>query len=104
MRAEGLAPMIAAAARQLVEKHRAAGDLAMRDHRGFMRLRVRAQPDPGAFEQAGHGVEVVFEGVEIDDVEGVEGPAFIGNYCTISPESSIDSTLVLSMTFTPSFL
>ena len=28
------------------------------------------------------------EGVEIDDVEGVEGPAFIGNYCTISPESS----------------
>ena len=27
----------------------------------------------------------VGEGVEIDDVEGVEGPAFIGNYCTISP-------------------
>ena len=24
----------------------------------------------------------VGEGVEIDDVEGVEGPAFIGNYCT----------------------
>ncbi len=23
------------------------------------------------------------EGVEIDDVEGVEGPAFIGNYCTV---------------------
>ena len=29
------------------------------------------------------------EGVEIDDVEGVEGPAFIGNYCTVSPESSV---------------
>src|SRR5262249_53069902 len=28
------------------------------------------------------------EGVEIDDVEGVEGPAFIGNYCAISAESS----------------
>src|SRR5437868_4956648 len=29
------------------------------------------------------------EGVEIDDVEGVEGPAFIGNYARISPESSV---------------
>jgi mannose-1-phosphate guanylyltransferase/phosphomannomutase len=35
------------------------------------------------------------EGVEIDDVEGVEGPAFIGNYCTISPESSIGPYTVL---------
>src|SRR5438552_11104743 len=29
------------------------------------------------------------EGVEIDDLEGVEGPAFIGNYCRISPAASI---------------
>src|SRR5689334_17863423 len=35
------------------------------------------------------------EGVEIDDVEGVEGPAFIGNYCTISPESSVGPYSVL---------
>jgi mannose-1-phosphate guanylyltransferase/phosphomannomutase len=35
------------------------------------------------------------EGVEIDDVEGVEGPAFIGNYSTISPESSVGPYSVL---------
>jgi mannose-1-phosphate guanylyltransferase/phosphomannomutase len=35
-------------------------------------------------------------GVEIDDVEGVEGPAYIGNYCTISPESSVGPYTVLS--------
>jgi mannose-1-phosphate guanylyltransferase / phosphomannomutase len=35
------------------------------------------------------------EGVEIDDVEGVEGPAFIGNYCTVSPESSVGPYSVL---------
>src|SRR4029078_3239750 len=29
------------------------------------------------------------EGVEIDDVEGVEGPAFIGNYARISREASV---------------
>ncbi len=37
----------------------------------------------------------VGEGVEIDDVEGVEGPSFIGNYCTISPESSVGPYTVL---------
>jgi mannose-1-phosphate guanylyltransferase / phosphomannomutase len=37
----------------------------------------------------------VGEGVEIDDVEGVEGPAFIGNYSTISPESSVGPYTVL---------
>ncbi|HEY2325860.1 MAG TPA: sugar phosphate nucleotidyltransferase [Gaiellaceae bacterium] len=35
------------------------------------------------------------EGVEIDDVEGVEGPAFIGNHCTISPEASVGPYSVL---------
>jgi mannose-1-phosphate guanylyltransferase / phosphomannomutase len=35
------------------------------------------------------------EGVEIDDVEGVEGPAFIGNYCAVSPESSVGPYSVL---------
>src|SRR6266516_7128638 len=37
----------------------------------------------------------VGEGVEIDDVEGVEGPAFIGNYCTVSPESSVGPYSIL---------
>ena len=27
------------------------------------------------------------EGVEIDDLEGVEGPAFVGNYCRIAPDA-----------------
>jgi mannose-1-phosphate guanylyltransferase / phosphomannomutase len=35
------------------------------------------------------------DGVEIDDVEGVEGPAFIGNYATISPEASVGPYSVL---------
>ena len=36
------------------------------------------------------------EGVEIDDVEGVEGPAFIGNYTTISPDASVGPYSVLN--------
>src|SRR2546426_4526696 len=35
------------------------------------------------------------EGVEIDDVEGVEGPAFVGNYCTVSPDASVGPYTVL---------
>jgi mannose-1-phosphate guanylyltransferase/phosphomannomutase len=35
------------------------------------------------------------EGVEIDDVEGVEGPAFIGNYARVSPEASVGPYTVL---------
>ena len=38
----------------------------------------------------------VGEGVELDDVESVEGPAFIGNYCRIHPESTIQAYTVLS--------
>ncbi len=36
------------------------------------------------------------EGVEIDDLEDVEGPAFIGNYCRISPQASIGPYSVLA--------
>jgi mannose-1-phosphate guanylyltransferase/phosphomannomutase len=36
------------------------------------------------------------EGVEIDDLDGVEGPAFLGNYCRISPEASVGPYSVLS--------
>jgi mannose-1-phosphate guanylyltransferase/phosphomannomutase len=35
------------------------------------------------------------EGVEIDDVEGVEGPAFVGNYARISPEASVGPYSIL---------
>ncbi|HET7127903.1 MAG TPA: sugar phosphate nucleotidyltransferase [Gaiellaceae bacterium] len=35
------------------------------------------------------------EGVEIDDVEGVEGPAYIGNYARVSPEASVGPYTVL---------
>jgi mannose-1-phosphate guanylyltransferase/phosphomannomutase len=35
------------------------------------------------------------EGVEIDDLAGVEGPAFIGNNCAVSPEATIGAHSVL---------
>jgi mannose-1-phosphate guanylyltransferase/phosphomannomutase len=37
----------------------------------------------------------VGEGVDIDDVEGVEGPAFIGNYCSVSPDATMGPYTVL---------
>ena len=40
------------------------------------------------------------EGVEIDDLEDVEGPAFVGNYCRISPQASIGPYSVLSTSVT----
>jgi mannose-1-phosphate guanylyltransferase/phosphomannomutase len=40
------------------------------------------------------------EGVEIDDLEDVEGPAFIGNYCRISPQASIGPYSVVSASVT----
>ncbi len=40
------------------------------------------------------------EGVEIDDLEDVDGPAFVGNYCRISPHASIGSYSVLSASVT----
>ena len=38
----------------------------------------------------------VGEGVEVDDVEGVEGPAFIGADCRIAPDASVAPYSVLS--------
>src|SRR5262249_42204079 len=40
------------------------------------------------------------EGVEIDNLEDVEGPAFIGNYCRVSPQASIGPYSVLSASVT----
>jgi mannose-1-phosphate guanylyltransferase/phosphomannomutase len=42
----------------------------------------------------------VGEGVEIDDVEGVEGPAFVGNYCRLARDSSVGAYSVLSNSVT----
>jgi len=36
------------------------------------------------------------EGVEIDDVEGVEGPAFVGDYCRVAPDASVAPYTVLA--------
>jgi mannose-1-phosphate guanylyltransferase/phosphomannomutase len=38
----------------------------------------------------------VGEGVEINDVEGVEGPAFVGDYCRIAPDASVGPFTVLA--------
>ena len=35
------------------------------------------------------------DGVEIDDLDGVEGPAFIGNYSSISPDATVGAYSVL---------
>jgi mannose-1-phosphate guanylyltransferase/phosphomannomutase len=36
------------------------------------------------------------EGVEIDDVDGVEGPAFVGDYCRVSPDAAVAPYTVLA--------
>jgi len=40
------------------------------------------------------------EGVELDDLDGVHGPAFIGNYCRVSPEAAVEPYSVLGATVT----
>ena len=40
------------------------------------------------------------EGVEIGDLEQIEGPAYIGNYCRIAPGASVGSHSVLSNSVT----
>jgi mannose-1-phosphate guanylyltransferase/phosphomannomutase len=42
----------------------------------------------------------VGEGVEIDDVEEVEGPAFVGNYCRIARNASVGAYTVLANSVT----
>jgi mannose-1-phosphate guanylyltransferase / phosphomannomutase len=37
----------------------------------------------------------VGEGVELDDLDSVEGPAFIGNYCRIAPQATVGPYSVL---------
>ena len=40
------------------------------------------------------------EGVEVDDLAAIEGPAFVGNYCRIAPEASVGAYSVLSASVT----
>jgi mannose-1-phosphate guanylyltransferase / phosphomannomutase len=40
------------------------------------------------------------EGVQLDDLDGVEGPSFIGNYCRISPEARVEPYSVLGASVT----
>ena len=40
------------------------------------------------------------EGVDLDDLDAVEGPAFIGNYCRIVPEATVGPYSVLSASVT----
>jgi mannose-1-phosphate guanylyltransferase / phosphomannomutase len=42
----------------------------------------------------------VGEGVDLDDIESVEGPAFIGNYCRIAPRASVGPYSVLMQSVT----
>jgi mannose-1-phosphate guanylyltransferase / phosphomannomutase len=42
----------------------------------------------------------VGEGVDLDDLESVEGPAFVGNYCRIAPRSSVGPYSVLMQSVT----
>jgi len=42
----------------------------------------------------------VGEGVDIADLERIEGPAFIGNYCNVSPEASVGPYSVLETSVT----
>ena len=42
----------------------------------------------------------VGEGVEVDDLEAIEGPAFIGNYCRIAPDAVVGRHSVLAASVT----
>src|SRR5437870_1736732 len=42
----------------------------------------------------------VGDGVDIEDLGRIEGPAFIGNYCRISPEASVGTHTVLATSVT----
>src|SRR3954469_5964169 len=40
------------------------------------------------------------EGVDVDDLASIEGPAFLGNYCRIAPDASVGAYSVLSSSVT----
>jgi mannose-1-phosphate guanylyltransferase / phosphomannomutase len=42
----------------------------------------------------------VGEGVEVEDLDAIEGPAFVGNYCRIAPDAAVGAYSVLSANVT----
>jgi mannose-1-phosphate guanylyltransferase / phosphomannomutase len=40
------------------------------------------------------------EGVDVDDLASIEGPAFLGNYCRVAPDASVGAYSVLSSSVT----
>jgi mannose-1-phosphate guanylyltransferase / phosphomannomutase len=40
------------------------------------------------------------EGVEVDDLDQIEGPAFVGNYCRIFPDASVGAHSILATSVT----
>ncbi len=40
------------------------------------------------------------EGVEVDDLDAIEGPAFLGNYCRVAPDASVGPYSVLGSSVT----
>src|ERR671936_1125765 len=40
------------------------------------------------------------EGVDVDDLASIEGPAFLGNYCRIAPDATVGAYTVLSASVT----
>jgi mannose-1-phosphate guanylyltransferase/phosphomannomutase len=40
------------------------------------------------------------EGVEVDDLSAIEGPAFLGNYCRVAPDASVGAYSVLGSSVT----
>ena len=40
------------------------------------------------------------EGVDVHDLEAIEGPAFLGNYCRVAPEATVGAYSVLSTSVT----
>jgi mannose-1-phosphate guanylyltransferase / phosphomannomutase len=40
------------------------------------------------------------EGVELDDLDQIEGPAFVGNYCRVAPDATVAAYSVLSASVT----
>src|ERR671933_505485 len=40
------------------------------------------------------------EGVDVDDLASIDGPAFLGNYCRIAPDASVGAYSVLSSSVT----
>jgi len=40
------------------------------------------------------------EGVEVDDLDAIEGPAYLGNYCRVAPDASVGAYSVLGSSVT----